>query len=864
MGVPSVADFYRKSIDDTLKACDASSSGLSETQAAKRLLQNGKNTLPESKRKNIAEIFIDQFKSPIIYVLMIAAIASFAIGEYTDGWFIVAVLVINAVIGTYQEYTAGIKAESLKNSVKTYAFVRRDGHKKEIISEDLVVGDIVLLESGSKIPADLRLVKTNNLLVNESLLTGESTDVLKDDRFIAQEDGLQIGDRKNMTYNGSFVTKGRGEGIVTAVGVDTEVGKIASLLAKGTGGKPPLVERMEKFSVMIAKIIGTIVVIMFVIGYFQGQSIKELFFFSVALAVSSIPEGLPVAIVVALTAASLAMSKRNVIVRKLASLEGLGSCTLIASDKTGTLTQNELSVSCFIDELKEYKDGESIPNKTALKCALLANEVDMHRQGASVRFKGDQVDIALAKWAVNLQPSFLNLKKEAEILSEIPYEPENRYSAIKVSEDGGSVFIKGSPEVVLASCDMDEERKARIERSVKKWASQGYRNIALAYKTDNSEDLKMNNFEWLGFVAIIDPLRKGVKEAVEKAKNAGIKVVMITGDHPDTALSIAKELSIANDKNDVIDGLMLQQWERNGKKPEEISSFTVFARISPEQKQMLVVAFEALGHFVAVTGDGVNDAPALKYANIGIAMGKNGTDVARDSSDLILTDDHFASIVNGIEEGRVAYDNIRKVIYLLISTGFAEIVLVTLSIIFQLPMPLLPVQLLWLNLVTNGVQDVALGLEKKEPGIIDRKPRSPKEKIFNPLMVRRVLVGGLYMGMIAFALFYWLLSRGMDVEEARNMTLLMMVLFENVHAINSRSEVNYIHKINHFGNKLLPFSILIAQSIHIVCMHLPYAEEILGIMPVSPEMWLMLLAIALSLTFVMEFDKYLYKRRVHV
>ncbi|MFP4486253.1 MAG: cation-translocating P-type ATPase, partial [Campylobacterales bacterium] len=455
----------------------------------------------------------------------------------------------------------------------------------------------------------------------------------------------------------------------------------------------------------------------------------------------------------------------------------------------------------------------------------------------------------------------LSLKKEQNVLKEIPYEPQNGYAGILVEEeDAEHYYIKGSPEVILDACDISSKQKEDIIESIEEYATKGYRNIALAHKK-SGEDFALEGFEWIGFVAIIDPLREGVAQSVKKAREAGIDVSMITGDHPSTAFYIAKELGIAKEQDEVISGKELQLWIDKGEDPKEIKNKRVFARVSPEQKKRLVDAFQKLGHYVAVTGDGVNDAPALKHSNIGISMGISGTDVARETSDIILTDDHFGSIVNGIEEGRVAYDNIRKVVYLLVSTGFAEIILVGLSMLFLLPLPLLPVQLLWLNLVTNGIQHIALGLDKAEPGVLQRKPRDPKEPIFNKVMIRRIVIGGGYMGLVAFLLFSWLTSMGVAEDEARNLTLLLMVLFENVHAINSKSERVYLFSMNLLTNKLLLGAIIIAQGVHILSMHIPTMQNILGTSPVPIQHWMMLLVVALSLVLLMEFDKYIANRR---
>ena len=848
--------FYTQSVEDSLRDLECTADGLTTLEAKEHSEHYGKNSLPEAKTHTLSHIFIDQFKSPIIYVLLVATIVSFAIKEFTDAQFIMAVLFINAFIGTYQEYTAGERADALKKVLKTYVTVLRDGERVELLSEDVTVGDVVFFESGIKVPADIRLIDVNDLQVDESLLTGESIDVLKDATYISGDIDEPIGDRKNMLYAGSMVTKGRARGIVTAIGDQTEVGKIASLLASSDTTKTPLMLRMEEFSLNIAKIIAVFIVLIMAVGIYQESPIKDIFFLTVAIAVSTIPEGLPVAITVALSVASGVMSKRNVIVRKLSAIEGLGSCTLIASDKTGTMTQNALSVEYFITPTQTY-DSKQYINKEILRNAVLCNEATHHIKNSEYVFVGDQVDVALSRYVHGIDETLLGMQKDITPINKMPYEPVNQFSGMSYKIDGKKIhFIKGSPEVIIGKCELVEDDTNSILDQVDEWAGNGFRNIALAYKISDEEELAKESYIYLGFAAIIDPLRDGVVEAISIAQKAGIEVVMVTGDHPNTAFFIAKELGIAISKDEVIDGLKISHWQERGAHKEEIAHKRVFARVSPEQKQLIVKTFQDLGHFVAVTGDGVNDAPALKFANIGISMGKSGTDVARESSDLILTDDYFGSIVNGIEEGRIAYDNIRKVIHLLISTGFAEIVLILLSMLFFIPIPLLPVQLLWLNLVTNGIQDVALGFEKAEPGVLKRKARDPKEPIFNKIMISRVIVGGLYMGISAFAVFYTFLEFGYAEDMARNITLLLMVLFENVHVFNSRTENNNIFKINHAKNKFLWMSVLIAQAVHIISMYNPFMQSILNVQPVSLKMWGTLLLIALILMAVMELEKY--------
>jgi len=857
-------DFHIKNIEETLLTLESSPSGLSNEEVSKRQEEYGLNILPSKPDMTLFAHFLQQFKSPIIYILLLATLMALIIHEYTDAGFILAVLVLNAIIGTYQEYSASQKAKLLQNLIQANAMVLRNNVIQEIDSQYIVPGDILMFEPGTKVAADIRLIETHNLMVDESLLTGESIDMHKDALFVSDNIDLILPERENMLFAGTYISSGRGLGVVSSIGKDTEAGKIAQLLSKKSKAKIPLLEKMEKLSFTISIVIGIMVLILFAIGLLKGMTFYALFLFSVALAVSTIPEGLPVAITVALTSASLAMSKRNVIVRKLAAIEGLGACTLIASDKTGTLTQNKLSVEYFISPTQVY-DTNTIneAHDKVYLASILCNEMH-YEEGdeGSVDFFGDQVDIALARFAANADESYLTGSKSYRKIDEIPYEPINRFSAVMMEQDEKVFqFSKGSPETVLEHCDVSDEDKKAILAEVDAWALKGYRTIALAHKeSEDDKKINLNNFSYLGFVAIIDPVREESPDAIKKAQEAGIKVVMITGDHPNTALSIAQKLGIASSDAGVMSEHELLDWEKNGEHAEELKEITVFSRVTPEQKMKIVIAYQTLGHYVAVTGDGVNDAPALRHANIGIAMGKSGTDIAKSTSDIILTDDNFASIINGIEEGRRAHDNIRKVIYLLISTGFAELVLVMLSFISGMPLPLLPVQLLWLNLVTNGIQDVMLGLEKAEPGLLKKGPRSPKEPIFNSLMLRRIIVAGFYIGIVAFVLFYFLLEQGHSEESARNITLLLMVLFENVHVFNARTESNFLHKVGYKSSAMLIVLVIFTQFLHISCMHIPFMQNVLSTEPVSFDIWIGLAVIAMGLVVVMEIDKWFMRR----
>lgn len=824
--------------------------GLSTQELERNIAQFGQNKLPKKSSKKLIDIYISQYKNPIIYILLVATLIAFLIQEYSDGLFIFAVLIINSIIGTLQEYKAEAKAKSLEDSFITQTTVIRNGSVQKISSEEITVDDIVLLESGDKIPADIKLLQSSELRVDESLLTGESLDVAKD--AYTQD--------KNMVYAGTVTTKGRAFGKVVGIGLNSQIGKIATLLNEASKAKAPLEIRTKKLSISIAQVIVLVIAVIFFIGFFKDMPFKELIFLSVALIVSAIPEGLPISITIALSRASYAMSKKGVIVRKLSAIEALGSCTLIASDKTGTLTQNRLSVDRFV----ENETLEKQPNDHIMKIAsLLCNEIKYEHNENGLNFIGDQVDIALARHIINLDEEYLLNAKEYKKVDDIPYESQNRYSAVMVHKDNIQYeFVKGSPETILEFCTISEEKKEKILKQVNEYALNGFRNIALAYKEEKISDkthpnITLKKFTYLGFMAIIDPIREESFEAVQKAKDAGIEVIMITGDHPNTAYYIAKQLNICTNKNEIMQKNEIQKWKENGSNPKEIEHIKVFAQVTPEQKKDIVEAFQSLGHFVAVTGDGVNDAPALKHSHIGIAMGKEGTDIAKSTGDIILTDDNFNSIVNGIEEGRRAYDNIRKVIYLLISTGFAEILLIILTFIFSVPIALLPVQLLWLNLVTNGLQDIFLAFEESEDDILKRAPRKPNERIFDTIMIRRILFGSIYIALSSFIVFYLLLQNGYSEFTARNITLLLLVLFENIHVFNSRSEINYLHRLSYTKSNYLILTVFLTQILHIACMNIGFMQEVLSIEPVSFMTWSYLLIITLGLLFVMELEKYL-------
>lgn len=723
---------------------------------------------------------------------------------------------INAIIGTYQEWSSRKSSEKLANMIKIDAKVRRENESRKIDSENIVVGDIVLLESGDKVPADLRLIETNDLTIDESILTGESIPKEKDS--VLNKTDTELADRTNIAYAGSIVTKGRGVGIVLAVAKDTEFGKVADKVLVSQETKSPLVTRMDKFTKQIS--IGFILLasILSFVLFSKGYEVSEIFATVVALTVSAIPEGLSIAMTIVLSLASARMAKKHVIVKKLDAVESLGSCSRIATDKTGTLTANEqtakriiLPNGCVsyakgigyndIGEI-EFDNGTSESSKLQVQelayLGLLNNEASLSIKNGKWIHHGDAIDTAFLALAYKL-----NLIKKEEILQRIPYESKQKYSAVVYEQNHDRfVTLKGATEKILEFCDSmyiegkkEQLDSQKIIQQANELSKEGFRVISIA-KGLQSQDQKNKKFSessippltFIGMVAFVDPIREHVVEAIQRCKKAGIKVSMLTGDHPLTANSIAKRLEIDD----------------------------VHARVSPIDKLEIVENYKEQGDFIAVTGDGVNDTPALKAANIGIAMG-SGTDIAKETGNMILADDNFPSIVNGIEEGRRAYNNIRKVVYLLLSTGFSEIFLFVFAIFLNLPIPLVAIQLLWLNLISNGIQGGALAFENDIEDVMNKKVKKKEEKIFNKLMISETFLSSFVIAVVEFIVYLYLIQvKHYDMTLIRTYMLTLMVFMENVHIFNCRSESKSIFQIPLSNNKFLMFSILITTLIQVL------------------------------------------------
>lgn len=866
---------------EVLEILKSSELGLDEKEVKLRQEKYGKNELPKGETPSLLKIFIEQLLDPIVLLLVVAMIFSILIKENIDAIAIAFIILVDIILGTFQEWKANKNVEALTKLIEIRTKIIRSGKEIEVYSSNLVPGDIVLLSSGDKISADLRLIEANNLTIDESVLTGESTSVTKTSSTINKD--VILAERKNMAYAGTSVLSGRGIGIVTATGLNTELGEIAKKVNTTKDTKSPLTIRMEKFSKQITFLVIAMAILITIVLYSKGTSGSEIFLSVIALSVSAMPEGLSLALTMALTIGSNRMSKNNVIVKKLNSVESLGSCTVIATDKTGTLTVNEQTAkkivlpdnSTFDIEGTGYNDkGNVIPLENAnieaakyiSKLGVLNNEASLKKEKDDYEYFGDSIDIAFLALGQKMQ---INID-DIEITNRINYESENKYSAVFYKENGNNYCtVKGSLEKVLEFCTTmkgnNKNEKLDIEKIKKQHedlASSGYRVIALAAGKTKSEKPEHLTFE--GLVAFIDPVREEVTKSINDCKKAGIKVIMITGDHPLTAYSIAKDLGLVENYDEVTSGKELDEYFKKGKKEFDkfVKSKKIFTRVTPLNKLEIVESYKRQGEFVAVTGDGVNDAPAIKSANIGIAMG-SGTDVAKETSSMIILDDNFNSIVLGIKEGRNAYSNIRKVSYMLLSCGIAEVLFFLLAIILDMPMPLVAIQLLWLNIVTDGLQDLALSFEKSEETIMNESPRNPNETLFNKELFSEVLISGLSIGIIVFIIWIYLINKlDMPVNIARGYIVTLMVFIQNMHVLNCRSEKSSILKVPIKSNPLIIFSIVSAIFLQVLFSEVPFLSKFLQTTSIPITHMLILFVISTTIIFIMEIYKYLKRKSI--
>ena len=864
-------------LEEVYKKLNSTTDGLNDKEVNKRLNKYGENVLPRKKVDSFFKIFCKELIDPIVLLLIVTVIFSFIIGEITDAIAIIFIILVDLFLGTIQEWKAEKNADSLSSIIKVKCRVIRN--KKEVLidSKELVPGDIVMLESGDKISADMRIIDSSNLTVNESVLTGESINVSKSNGVVKEK--ATISAMTNMVFAGCTVTTGRGMAIVCSTGINTEVGKIADKVASVKDEKSPLTIRMNKFSKQISLLIIVIAIIIAVLLYFKGVAFNEIFLSVIALSVSAMPEGLPLALTMALTITSNKMMKKNVIVKKLNSVESLGSCTYIASDKTGTLTVNEQTAKKIVlpnDNIFDI-DGIGYNEKGSIKAldgariedAKLIAKLGYINNEAEVDFKkktflGDSIDIAFKVLGKKSDIDVSNLK----VIGNIPYESENKYSASFYVEDKVNYCtVKGAVEKVLEFCPDADVLKVLKQNDM--LAKDGYRVRAIANKkVDNfikkhdysEEDIGKLNF--IGLVAFIDPIRKDVSKAIKECQTAGITTIMITGDHPLTAFKIAKDLDLVSNMDEVTDTIELNKYLKKGKKQFDkfVKSKKIFTRVTPIDKLEIVESLKRSGEFVAVTGDGVNDSPALKSANIGIAMG-SGTDVAKETADMLILDDSFTSIVEGVKEGRGAYSNIRKVSFMLLSCGLAEVLFFCLAIVFNLPTPLVAIQLLWLNIVTDGLQDFALSFEKTEKNVMKKKPIKTTDTLFNKELLMEVLVSGLTIGILVFIYFKSLIDSGVSVGIARGYIMTLMVFIQNVHVLNCRSEEQSFFKTGFRGNFLIPIVIVSSIILQFLVMEVPILSTFLKTTSIPLIECLELLLFSLIIIVVMEIFKIIKRKK---
>lgn len=863
-------------IRKVLTSLNTDHEGLTSGEAVQRKEIYGRNELEEGHQKNLLEMFLEQFKDLMVVILLIAAAISGFMHELTDTIIILFVVIINAVLGVAQESKAEKALAALKKMAAPYAKVKRDGIVQDLPTADLVPGDIVLLEAGDYVPADIRLLECASLKIEESALTGESVPVEKETMVLSNPD-LVIGDRKNMAYSGSSVSYGRGLGVVTATGMSTEVGKIAGHLSRSESQETPLQKKLAEMSRFLSIAIIAISVIIFIVGISRGREYLEMFLTAISLAVAAIPEGLPAVITIVLALGVQRMARRNAIVRKLSAVETLGSTEIICSDKTGTLTQNKMTVKeIYVND--NFGTGATPADANGLgifmQVLALCNDAKTSRnEDQSLNLKGDPTETALVKFASENGFQKDVLETMLPRADEIPFDSERKLmSTIHRMDNQFRVMTKGAPDMLLERCSrklvngqvkaLTTEDKEAIQNANHDMAHKALRVLAIAYKDldELPEHPKSETLEtglvFVGLTGMIDPPRPEVYEAVRVCAGAGIRPIMITGDHRDTAAAIAQELGIARDENEIINGNELNQF--NDEELEaRISQYSVFARVSPEHKVRIVNAWKKRGKIVAMTGDGVNDAPALKSADIGVGMGITGTDVAKGVSNMVLADDNFATIVFAVEEGRKIYSNIRKTVQFLLSSNLGEIVTLFVGTMLNWTV-LFPIHILWVNLVTDTFPALALGMEQAEQNVMRQKPRNAKSGFFSGIVGASILYQGTIKGLITLSVFYTGLTM-YNHRVAVTMTFLTLGLIQLAHSLNVRSNTQSLFKMGVFSNSYLTGAILLAAFLQIVVVLVPSLNHIFRVENLNLIQWLIVLAASFMIIPIVELAKMVFK-----
>lgn len=888
----SKENWHATTVEETLKKLDTTLLGLSWHQALVRLKQYGPNKIPTEKKRTLWYRLFDQFNNILIYILLAAAVITALLQHWIDTSVILGVVILNATISLIQEGKAEKALEALKQMLPLYANVIRSKKRDRILAEELVPGDVVLLRSGDKVPADLRLVKTANLQIQEALLTGES--VPDEKHTFPVQENTPLADRSSMAYSGTFVTYGTGMGIVVTTAKNTEVGHISSLLKGLPKLTTPLLQQMNRFARWLAIIILLFSLSIFLFGViFRQYPLDEMFLATVAIAVSVVPEGLPALITIILAVGVTRMARRNAVVRRLPAVETLSSVTVICTDKTGTLTRNELTVQKIITSNQQffvsgsgYNDSGKIlynnkeidvnlyPDLVLLiRSSILCNDAELKKENQFWHLHGNPMDGALL--ALGLKAG-IQYKDEMNIyhrIDTIPFESVHKFMASLHHDHKGNaiIFVKGAPERILEMCS--HQKKDQNIESVDKnyWLSHithlaetGMRVLAFAYRSADGEHTSLlfkdveKNLTFLGLVGLIDPPRIGVRESVIDCQKAGIRIKMVTGDHCDTARTVAKQVGISSKhvlsggNLDAMDDTMLEKW---------VSNVDIYARATPEHKLRLITALRNKNHIIAMTGDGVNDAPALHHADIGIAMGHKGTDVAKEAAEIVLTDDNFVTIKHAVEEARVVYENLKKALLFILPNDGGEGLSIFFAILLGYTLPITPLQILWVNMVTTVTLGLALAFEPPERHIMRQSPRNPKESLFSPFLLWRISFVSLLFVCSMFGLFIYELKTGLNISWARTMVVNMLVFAEVVYLINCRYIFDSVlNKEGLLGSKPVLISILLVLILQFCFTYLPVMQFFFETRPISLNQWSLIFIIALSLFFIIELEKTIIRR----
>lgn len=883
--------YYQMSGKDVEKALNTNfRSGLSEKEAEKRLKRFGSNELEEGKKQSALLLFFNQFKDFMVLVLLGATLISGLLGEYIDAVAIVSIVILNGLLGFFQERKAEKSLRALKELSAPHVHVLREGGWKKIPSKMVVIGDVLKFSSGDRIGADVRLIHAESLEIEESALTGESVPVVKTTEPIHQ-DNVNIGDMENMAFMGTMVTRGSGMGVVTATGMNTAMGRIAGLLQQADAMTTPLQKRLEQLGKILIAVAILLTVLVVIIGVLQGHELYTMFMAGVSLAVAAIPEGLPAIVTIVLSLGVQRMIKKNAIVRKLPAVETLGCASVICSDKTGTMTQNKMTVTTLWSGGKTWRvDGNGyepegnfyleggknpldISGEKALQqllmFGLLCNHAEIKLKDGKHIIDGDPTEGALLVAAMKAGFKKDALLKEYQVVKEFPFDSSRKMMSVIVRDRNGRQFIvtKGAPDVLAKVSDsilwdgkkrfLSEDLKTKWQQTINSMASQALRTIAIGFREIPTNTMILDEKEaeksltLIGLQGMIDPPRPEVKGAIKECKEAGIRTIMITGDHVNTAKAIAKDLGIlTKTRNKAITGNELSAMSIED--IEEVADqVSVFARVSPEHKLKIVKALQNRGHIVAMTGDGVNDAPAIKTADIGIAMGITGTDVAKEASSLVLLDDNFATIKEAIKEGRNIYENIRKFIRYLLASNVGEILVMLFAMLLALPLPLVPIQILWVNLVTDGLPAMALGLDQPEEDVMRRKPRSPDEGVFARGLGWKVVSRGFLIGLVTLAAFLTVyLQNPKDLSYAQTVAFATLVLAQLIHVFDCRSEKSILAR-NPFENKYLTWAVFSSLVMMLAVIYYPPLQPVFHTMPIEARDWLLIVGMAATPTFLL-------------